>query len=98
MTARFRGTLLNIAITQIYAQTAESTEEEIKKFYEDLERTIDLIPKKDIKIIMGDWNAKIGRDNSGCRRPWEDMAMSQNIACTSATQDSNKKNAENGRG
>jgi len=52
---------------QVYAPTADSTDEEIEEFYEGLEKVLDDLPKKDIKIITGDWNAKVGSDNSG----WE---------------------------
>ncbi|ESN97564.1 hypothetical protein HELRODRAFT_177999 [Helobdella robusta] len=38
---------------------------EIEAFYDQLEQTLNVLPKKDVKIITGDWNAKIGRDNIG---------------------------------
>ena len=43
------------------------TDEQMEQFYADLETTLDDIPKKDIVIIAGDWNAKVGSDNNG----WE---------------------------
>ncbi len=68
--ARFRGMPMNITVIQVYAPTADSTEEDIEAFYEQLDETMKEIPKKDIKIVMGDWNAKVGQVNEG----WE-MAM-----------------------
>jgi len=67
ITARFSGAPFNLAVVQVYAPTADSTDEEIEEFYDGLEKVLDDLPKKDIKIITGDWNAKVGSDNSG----WE---------------------------
>jgi len=58
---------LNIAVIQIYVPTSDSTEEDIEMFYEQLEHTIEEMPKKDVKIVIGDWNAKVEMDNEG----WE---------------------------
>lgn len=63
--ARFSGQPLNLSVVQIYAPTADSTDEDIEEFYGGLEETLRELPRKDIKIICGDWNAKIGRDNVG---------------------------------
>lgn len=67
--ARFSGTPLNIAVIQVYAPTSDSTEEDIETFYGQLEHTIEDLPKKDVKIVMGDWNAKVGTENVG----WEQV-------------------------
>jgi len=67
--ARFSGTPLNIAVIQVYAPTSDSTEKDIETFYGQLEHTIEDLPKKDVKIVMGDWNAKVGMDNVG----WEQV-------------------------
>ena len=47
-------------IVQVYAPTSESTEEEIEKFYNDLQAIKDKIPGREVTVIMGDFNAKIG--------------------------------------
>jgi len=60
---------LDIAVIQVYAPTSDSSEEDIEKFYGQLEQTIEELPKKDVKIIIGDWNAKVGTDNVG----WEQV-------------------------
>ena len=51
---------MNISVIQAYAPTSASTEEEIKTFYEDLQKAIDSISKRDIILITGDFNAKVG--------------------------------------
>ena len=58
--ARFKGRPLNITVVQVYAPTADSTEDDIERFYEQLEDTMKGVPNKDIKLIIGDWNAKVG--------------------------------------
>lgn len=45
---------------QVYAPTTTASDDEIKDFYTCLEDTIDKIPNREIAIIMGDFNAKIG--------------------------------------
>jgi len=46
---------------QVYAPTSRSTEEEIESFYNDLQTVKDKIPKREVCIIMGDLNAKVGK-------------------------------------
>ncbi len=67
--ATFKGTPMNITVIQVYAPTADKTDEEIEQFYEQLEGTIRLFSRKDVKIIVGDWNAKVGSDREG----WESV-------------------------
>ena len=52
----------NITIIQVYAPTTDHDDQEIEEFYEELERTVQKVPKKDILIVQGDFNAKIGPD------------------------------------
>ena len=48
-------------VTQVYALTSNTEEAEVERFYEDLQALLeDLTPKKDILFITGDWNAKVG--------------------------------------
>ena len=63
--ARFSAKPLNITVIQVYTPTAMSSNEDIDDFYGELEEVLNDSPKKDIKVIMGDWNAKIGRDRDG---------------------------------
>ncbi|CAF1270699.1 unnamed protein product [Adineta ricciae] len=67
ITARFKATPFNLTIINVYAPTSDATENEIEIFYSDLEDAIGKTPKKDILILTGDWNAKVGDDNTG----WE---------------------------
>lgn len=59
---RVNGTPLNMSIVQVYAPTSDSSEEELEAFYEDLENLLKKVPRKDILVVQGDWNAKIGED------------------------------------
>lgn len=61
---RLKGKPRNMTIIQIYAPTSDSEDEEIERFYQDLEQTIKEKAKKDILVIQGDWNAKIGYKES----------------------------------
>ena len=57
-----KGKFNNISVISIYAPTEDGIEEEKVEFNENLERLINALPKYDSKLIMGDANAKIGRD------------------------------------
>ena len=45
---------------QVYAPTSNAEEVEVEQFYEDLQDLAELTPKKDVPIIIRDWNAKVG--------------------------------------
>ena len=47
-------------VIQVYALTSNTEEAEVEWFYKDLQDLLELTPKKDILFITGDWNAKIG--------------------------------------
>ena len=49
-----------MVIIRVYAWTSNAEETEIEQFYEDLQDLLELIPKKDILFVIGDWNAKVG--------------------------------------
>ena len=55
-----QGKPFNITVIQVYAPTSNAGEAEVEGFYEDLWDLLELIPKKDILYIIGDWNAKVG--------------------------------------
>ena len=57
---RFKGKSFNITVIQGCAPTSNTWEAEVERFYEDLQDPLELIPKKDVLFIIGDWNAKIG--------------------------------------
>ena len=56
----FQGKPFNITIIQVYAPTSITEEVEVEWFYEDLQDLLELTPKKDVLFIIGDWNAKVG--------------------------------------
>ena len=58
ISVRFQGKPLSITVIQVYALTSKA--EEAERFYEDLQDLPELTPKKDILFIIGDWNAKVG--------------------------------------
>ena len=56
----FQGKPFNITVIQVYALTSNAEEAEVERFYEELQDFPELTPKKDILFIIGDWNAKVG--------------------------------------
>ena len=58
--AHFLGKLFNITVIQICAPTSNAEEADVEQFYEDLQDLLELIPRKDLLFILGDWNAKVG--------------------------------------
>ena len=57
-----RAAPFNITIIQVYAPTSGHDDSEVDHFYQKLQETIDQTPKKDILVVQGDWNAKVGKD------------------------------------
>ena len=57
---RFQGKSFNITVIQVYAPTNNAKEAEVEQFYEDLQDLLELTPKKAVLFIRGDWNAKVG--------------------------------------
>ena len=47
-------------VIQVYAQTNNTEEAEAEQFYKDLQDLLELTPRKDVLFIIGDWNAKVG--------------------------------------
>ena len=60
ISAHFQSKPFNITVIQVYAPTSNTEEAEVERFYEDLQDLLELIPKKDVLYIIGDWNAKVG--------------------------------------
>ena len=56
----FQGKPFNIMVIQVYAPTSNIEEAKVEQFYEDLQELLELILKKDVLFIKGDWNAKVG--------------------------------------
>ena len=60
ISVRFQGKPFNIRVIQVYAPTSNTKEDEAEWFYEDLQDLLKLTPQKDVLFIIGDWNAKVG--------------------------------------
>ena len=60
ISVHFQGKPLNIMVIQVYALTSNTEEAEVERFYEDLQDLLELTPQKDVLFIIGDWNAKVG--------------------------------------
>ena len=60
ISVRFQGKPLNITVIQVYAPTSNAEAAEFERFYEDLQDLLELTPKKDDLFVIGDWNAKVG--------------------------------------
>ena len=54
----------DIMVIQVYAPTSNAEEAEVEQFYEDLQDLLELTPKKDVLFITGDWNAKVGSEET----------------------------------
>ena len=74
ISVRFQGKPFNVTVMQAYAPTNNTKEAEVEQFSEDLQDLLELTPKKDVLFIIGDWNAKVGsQDTPGSNRqiwPW----------------------------
>ena len=60
ISVRFQGKPFNITVIQVYAPASNAEEAEVDQFYEDLNDLLEPTPKKDVLFIIGDWNAKVG--------------------------------------
>ena len=56
----FQGKPFNIKVIQAYAPTSKAEEAEVEWFYEDLQDLSEWTPKKGVLFIIGDWNPKVG--------------------------------------
>ena len=60
ISVHFQGKPFSIMAIQVYAPTSNAEEAEVEWFYEDLQNLLELTPQKDVLFIIGDWNAKVG--------------------------------------
>ena len=73
ISVHFQSKPFNITVIQFYALTSNSEEAEVEQFYENLQDLLELTPKKDLLFIIGDWNAKVGSQETWSNRqiwPW----------------------------
>ena len=60
ISVHFQGKPFNITVIQVYAPTSNAEEAEVEQFSEALQDPLERTPKKDVLFIIGDWNAKVG--------------------------------------
>ena len=60
ISVRLKGKPFNITVIQVYAPSSNAEEAAVEQFYEDLQDLLELTPQKDALFIIGDWNAKLG--------------------------------------
>ena len=60
ISVHFQGKPFNIIVIKVYAPTSNAEEAEVEQFYEDLQDLQELTLKKDVLLNIGDWNAKVG--------------------------------------
>ena len=60
ISVRFQGKPFNIMVIQVYALTSNAEEVQVEQLYEHLQDFLELTPQKDVLFITGDWNAKVG--------------------------------------
>ena len=64
ISVHFQGKSFNITVIEAYAPTSNAEEAEVEWFYEDLQDLLELTPQKDVLFIIGDWNAKVGSEET----------------------------------
>ena len=80
ISVRLQGKSFNITVIQVYAPTSNAEEAEVERFYEDLQDVLEWTPKKDVLFIIGDWNAKVGsQETPGSEVKWSDSVMSDSL-------------------
>ena len=60
ISVHLQGKPFNIKVILVYAPTSNAEEAEVERFYEDLQDCLEVTPQKDVLFIIGDWNAKVG--------------------------------------
>ena len=64
----FQGKPFNIRVTQVYVPTTDAKEAEVELFHEDLQDLLELTPKEYVLFNRGDWNAKVGSQDTWSNR------------------------------
>ena len=64
ISVHFQGKPFNIMVIQVYAPTSSAEEAEVERFCEDLQDLLELTSKKDVLFITGDWNEKVGNQET----------------------------------
>ena len=73
ISVHFQGKPFNITVIQVYTPTSNAEEAKVERFCEDLQDLLELTPRKDALLIIGDWSAKVGSQEITSNRqnwPW----------------------------
>ena len=73
ISVHFQSKLFNITVIQVYAPITNAEYVEVEQFHNDLQDLLELTPKIDVLFIIGDWNAKVGSQETWNNRqvwPW----------------------------
>ena len=65
ISVRFQGKTFSITVIQVYAPSSNAEEAEVR-YYEDIQDLLELTPQKVVLFIIGDWNAKVGSQETPC--------------------------------
>ena len=60
ISVHYQSKPFNITVIQIYSLTSNAKEAKVEWFYDDPPDRLELTPKRDVLFIIGDWNAKVG--------------------------------------
>ena len=60
ISVHFQGKPFNIMVIRVYTLTSNAEEAEVEWFYENIQDLLELTPKKDVPFVIGEWNAKVG--------------------------------------
>ena len=60
ISVHLQGKSFNITVIQVYSPTSNAEKAEVEQCYEDLQDLLEVTPKRDVLFIIGDWNAKVG--------------------------------------
>ena len=71
ISGRFQGKPFSTTVIQVCTLAINAEEAEVEQFYEDLQDLLELTPSKDALFITGDWNAKVGsQETPGIQAVW----------------------------
>ena len=63
-TIRLQCMPVNMTVLRVYSPTSTAEEEEMEKLYEKAQHVVDEILREDVLYVIGDWNAKVGQDET----------------------------------
>ena len=72
---RLKAKPRNITLIQVYGPTTAAMDEEMERFYQDLSQAVKQVSKGDMLLVMGEFNAKVGR------RDWREPCALCNVSC-----------------